>query len=92
MNYLSFSFSFLDKGLSFFFDMPKHVAYLLWVCIFYFLFSFFDMPKHVAYLLWVCIFYFLIAPYPCHSFEREVSYMDMEFYFVDGWNFCFLLV
>ena len=23
----------------FFFDMPKHVAYLLWVCIFYFLFA-----------------------------------------------------
>ena len=59
MNHLSFFF-FLDKGLSvLFFDMPKHVAYLLWVCIFYSLF--FDMPKHVAYLLWVCIFYFLFA-------------------------------
>ena len=37
MNHLSFPFSF-DKGLSFlfiFFDMPKHMAYLLWVCIFY---------------------------------------------------------
>ena len=84
----SLSFSFLlDKGLSFFLFLT---CLSMWHTFFgyaSFISFIFDMPKHVAYLLWVCIFYFLIAPYPWHIFEREVSYMYLEFYFVDGWNF-----
>ena len=71
MHHLSLFLSFWIRGYLFFFDMPKHVAYLLWVCIFYSLF--FDMPKHVANLLWVCIilFSFCIAPHPWYIFLRE---------------------
>ena len=43
---LSFlSFLFGSGAISFFFDMPKHVAYLVWVCIFYFLIA--PYPWHI---------------------------------------------
>ena len=75
-----------------FFDMPcGHVAYLLWVCIFFS--SFFDMPfGHVVYLLWVCIFYFIIIifilVFVVHIldgyFREKESWYVMEFYFMGG--------
>ena len=35
------------------------------------------------------LFSFCIAPYPWYVFERVVSYIDMELYFVDGWMFAY---
>src|SRR6185312_15038787 len=56
-------FVIFNRELSTFFltCLCKHVAYLLWVCIFsLFSFSFFFdiLHEHLVYLLWVDIFYF----------------------------------
>ena len=61
--WLSF-FCYFQHGLSTFFltCLCKHVAYLLWVCIFsFFLFFSNILIEHVVYLLWVDIFYFLFC-------------------------------
>ena len=59
--------------------MPcRHVAYLLWVCIFYFEHAeTCGIPSLVMHLL----SFFFIAPYPLSNFMREMSYGDMEFLF-----------
>ena len=77
---LSFSFS-LDRGylfLSLFFDMPcGHVAYLLWVCLFYFRTCWSMWHTFFGYASFIS---FCIAPYPwCHFLMREMSYGNMEF-------------
>ena len=55
----------------YFFDMPfEHVAYLLWVCIFYFFFFSFFFIAHIL---------------DSHFREKESWYV-MEFYFVGGWQ------
>ena len=72
---LYFSF-FLDKGLSFlsslFFDMPKYVAYLLWVCIFYSFFFFLTCRSmwH-TFFRYASFIFFLHSPISSICFLRE---------------------
>ena len=58
----------------FFFDMPKHVAYLLWVCIFYSLFFWHAEACGIPSLSMHLLLFFCIAPYPWLFFEREWCY------------------
>ena len=65
-----FGYASLLLLLLLFFDMPfEHVAYLLWVCIFYFFFLSFFFIAHIL---------------DGHFIEKE-SWHVMEFYYVGGW-------
>ena len=71
--------------LSFSFFLDKGLSFLF---LFFLTYIACGIPSLGMHLL----FSFCIAPYLRCIFEREVSYMDMEFYFVDGWNFAYFLV
>ena len=64
---------------SFILNMPKHVAYLLWVCIFYFEHAeacgISSLGMHLLFP------FFCITSYPLSNFMREMSYGDMELFF-----------
>ena len=70
MHHLSLFLSFWIRGylfFFFFFDMPKHVAYLLWVCIFYSFFLHAEACGILSFSMHL-LFSFCIAPYPWYIF------------------------
>ena len=75
--------------LSFFFDMPcGHVAYLLWVCIFYFFSLFLTCLVGMwhTFFGYASFISFCIAHTFDDNFGESESWYDMEFYFMGGWQ------
>ena len=87
----SLLFFFLDKGLSFlsflflfFFDMPKHVTYLLWVCIFY-LFFWHTEACGIPSLGMHLLLFFLHSPISFDVFLRESGVIRKHGVLFCGW-------
>ena len=77
-------------SLFFLFDMPcGHVAYLLWVCIFFFLTCLLSMWH--TFFGYASFISFCIAHILDGHFREKESWYVMEFYFVSGWK-CLLFV
>ena len=89
------SLFFLDVpylSLFFSFDMPcGHVAYLLWVCIFFSLFFLTCLSgmwhTFFGYAFFISLFFFVFIVHILDGhFREKESWYDMEFYFMGGWQ------